>query len=124
MTRIAIIEDEASIAEMYEFKLKAAGYEVRHALDGDTGYKLLASFKPHLVLLDLMMPVMTGQELLKKIRAQDWAKKMKVIILTNVSAEEAPDDLTALEISRYIIKAQTTPKEILEMVEEVLKRKS
>lgn len=124
MTRIAIIEDEATIAEMYEFKLKAAGYDVRHALDGTSGYKLVDSFRPHLLLLDLMMPGMTGQELLQKIRAQDWGKNIKAIILTNVNSEEAPDELNSLEISRYIIKAQTTPKEILEMVEEVLKRKS
>ena len=121
MTRIAIIEDEASIAEMYEFKLKAAGYEVRHALDGTSGYKLVASYRPHLILLDLMMPGISGPDVLKKIRAEDWGKEMKVIILTNINAEQAPDELNSLEISRYIIKAQTTPKEILEMVEEVLR---
>jgi DNA-binding response OmpR family regulator len=122
MIKIAVIEDEASIAEMYEFKLKAAGYDARHAVNGVDGLKLLEEFQPELVLLDLMMPGMTGQEVLQKVRATDWGKTVKVIVLTNVNTEEAPDELNALDISRYIIKAQTTPQQILEMVQEVLAR--
>lgn len=123
MTKIAVIDDVASIAEMYELKLKNSGYEVRIALDGPSGLKLLEDFKPKLVLLDLMLPGMTGQELLKKARATDWGKDMKVIVLTNVSTEEAPDELTELDISRYIIKAQVTPQQIVDMVKEILAAK-
>lgn len=120
MTRIAVIEDEAVIAEMYEFKLKSAGFDARHAVTGPDGLKLLEEFQPELILLDLMMPGMTGQEVLAKIRTSEWGKDVKVIILTNLSTEEAPDELNSLDISRYVVKAQTTPQEILDMVQEVL----
>lgn len=122
MPRIAVIEDEASIAQMYEFKLKSAKYEVKTAGNGPDGVKLAESFRPHLILLDLMLPGLTGTEVLAKIREQEWGKKIKVIVLTNMSAEEAPDELLELGISRYVVKALTTPQQILNLVAEVLRK--
>jgi len=122
MSRIVVIEDEASIAQMYEFKLKAAKYEVKIAGNGPDGVKLVESFRPHLILLDLMLPGLTGTEVLAKVREQDWGKNIRVIVLTNMSAEEAPDELNELGISRYVVKALTTPQQILDMVAEVLKK--
>ena len=120
MIRVAIIEDEVTIAQMYEFKLKQAGYDVKFALDGTAGLKLISEFRPKLILLDLMMPGMTGHELLQKIRKEPWGAEIKVIILTNISSEEAPDELNELNISRYIVKAQTTPQEVADMVQETV----
>ncbi|HWB38883.1 MAG TPA: response regulator [Candidatus Saccharimonadales bacterium] len=118
--RIAIIEDETSIAQMYEFKFKQAGYDVQYATTGDDAVKLIAEMRPNLILLDLMLPGMTGEQILQKVRAEDWGKDIKVIVLTNTSAEAAPDELNTLGISRYVIKAQNTPAQLLQTVEEVL----
>lgn len=118
--KIAIIEDDYTIASMYDFKLRASGYHVQTAPDGHEGLALAGSFFPDLILLDLMMPQMNGDEMLEKLRATDWGSKIKVIILTNLSKDEAPMKLRFLNIDRYIIKAHYTPAQVVEIVREVL----
>lgn len=118
--RIAIIEDEPSIRELYTLKFEKVGYEVRSAADGIEGLRLIESFKPHIVLLDLLMPQMNGDEMLQKLRETEWGRMIKVIILTNVSRLEAPDNLNGLGISRYIVKAELTAAQVAEVVKEEL----
>lgn len=118
--RIAVIEDEPSICEMYRLKLANAGYEVKVAHDGQEGLELLESFKPKLILLDLKMPVMSGDEMLAKLRETDWGADMRVVILTNISRDEAPRSLQFLSIDRYVVKAHHTPSQIIEIVDEIL----
>lgn len=118
--RVAIIEDEMSICEMYKIKLSIAGYEVRSARNGQEGLVLTESFKPHLILLDLRMPVMSGDEMLKELRQTDWGANIRVIILTNISRDEAPRSLQFLNIERYIVKAHHTPAQVAEIVQEIL----
>lgn len=120
MTKIAIIEDESAIAEMYRFKLQQAGYEVSCAFNGKEGLELVKSFKPELILLDLMLPEMSGDAMLEKVRAADWGKDIKVLILTNLSEDVAPPKLSSLSVDRYIIKANYTPAQVVEIVSEVL----
>jgi DNA-binding response OmpR family regulator len=72
--RIAIVEDEPSISQLYEMKFKKLGYEVRTAMNGQIGLALVEQFRPHLILLDLLMPEMTGEEMLEAMRATDWGK--------------------------------------------------
>lgn len=118
--KIAVVEDEPSICEMYRMKLSANGYEVKTAHDGKEGLELAESFKPDLILLDLMMPVMTGGEMLAKLRETDWGADVRVIILTNISRDEAPKGLQFLHVDRYIVKAHHTPAQVLEIVETIL----
>jgi DNA-binding response OmpR family regulator len=120
MANIAIIEDETAIAEMYQFKLEQLGHEVRCAINGQEGLDLLKTFKPSLILLDLMMPVMSGVEMLQKIRATDWGKTVKVVILTNISEESAPPELRGLAVTRYVVKANYTPVQVASIADEVL----
>lgn len=120
LIKIAVIEDEPSICEMYRMKLENAGYDVKTAHDGQEGLELLEEFKPQLILLDLKMPVMSGDEMLAKLRETDWGAEIRVIILTNISRDEAPRTLQFLNIDRYIVKAHHTPAQVLEIVEEIL----
>jgi DNA-binding response OmpR family regulator len=119
-TKIAIIDDEPAITNMYKMRLETAGYEVRTALNGKEGLELIREFQPTLVLLDLRMPVMGGDEMLEKLRAIDWGSKIRVIILTNISKDEAPANLRFLNVDRYIVKAHHTPHQITEIINEVL----
>lgn len=118
--RVAVIEDDLPIAQMYEFKLLQSGYDVKVAHDGRAGLKLAEDFRPHLLLLDLRMPVMTGDQMLAKLRQTDWGKDIRVIVLTNISRSEAPQQLQFLGIDRYVVKAHTTPAQVQETVRELL----
>lgn len=118
--KIAIIEDERAIADMYKMKLELHSYEVRVANDGESGLSLCKDFLPDLILLDIKMPHMSGNEMLEKLRQQDWAKNIRVIILTNISKDEAPANLRFLQVDRYIVKAHHTPKQVVDVIEEVL----
>ncbi len=118
--KIAIIEDEPSILELYKLKLGREGYQIATAINGQEGLAMLEKFRPHLILLDLLMPEMNGEEMLEKLRDTDWGKNIKVIILTNVSRQEAPESLSDLNISRYIIKAEMTTSQVADLVKEVI----
>lgn len=121
-TKIAIIEDDQPIREMYELKLKKAGYTVKTAADGALGLELLRSYQPDLILLDLMMPQISGEELLKKFRVMPGNQHTKVIILTNVSKDEGSKNLDKLEISDYIVKANHTPSQVIEIVKKTFSK--
>ncbi len=120
MLRIAIIEDDQVISQMYIMKLTAEGYDVQWAENGKLGVAMVEDIKPDLILLDLHMPIMDGAEALREIRKQEWGKDIPVIVLTNLGAEEAPDDLKSLGIDSYIVKADYTPRQVVERVKEVL----
>lgn len=118
---ILVVEDEPAISEMYRFKLSKAGYKVITAANGQEGLEACEKHKPRLVLLDIRMPVMTGDEMLAKLRKTDWGSSIRVIILTNISRDEAPHTLRMLNVDRYIVKAHHTPAQVLDVVKEILK---
>jgi DNA-binding response OmpR family regulator len=116
MTKVAIIEDDAAISQMYRIKFEAEGYEVETAENGRLGLALAEGMKPDIILLDLMMPVMTGEEMLAAMRATDWGKNIKVIILTNRGEQEIPPEVKGLGVTALILKAAMTPRQVAELV--------
>lgn len=118
--KVAIVEDDSIISKMYKIQFEAEHYAVETAENGKVGLELIEKMKPDVILLDLLMPEMTGDEMLVKLRQQPWGKNIKVIVLTNLSADEAPPVLKDLHIDEYIIKAHHTPKQVLEMTKHVL----
>ena len=122
-TKIAIIEDDLAIAQMYRMKFEVEGYDVETAENGLLGFQLIRDKKPEIILLDLMMPEMNGAEVLEKVRAEAWGKDIKVIILTNLSEQEAPPKLKDLGVRKFIVKAEMTPKQVAEIVKAELKKK-
>ena len=119
-TKIAIIEDDQAISQMYRFKFEAEGYEVETAGDGKLGLELTEKMKPDIILLDLMMPEMNGDEMLTKMRKTNWGAKIKVIILTNMGEQEIPPAVKELGVSAVVLKADMTPKQVAELVKEQL----
>ena len=120
MTKIAIIEDDLVISQMYRMKFEADGFEVQLANDGEKGVALVKSFKPDIVLLDLQMPNLNGTGALRQIRESSWGKEVPVIILTNLGKEEAPKEIKDLGIHSYIVKAELTPRQVVSHVKEAL----
>lgn len=119
-SKIAIIEDDQAISQMYRLKFEAEGYEVDTAENGKLGLELVEKMKPNIILLDLMMPEMTGGEMLKKLRETSWGKNIKVIILTNMGEQEIPDDVKSLGVSAVILKADMTPRQVAELIKKNL----
>lgn len=116
MVKIAIIEDDQAIAQMYRIKFEAEGYDVETAENGQLGLQLVESMKPDIILLDLMMPEMTGDEMLVRLRKKPWGKNIKVVILTNMGEQEVPEVVKSLNVSAFIVKADMTPRQVAELV--------
>ncbi len=124
MTKIAIIEDDQAISQMYRIKFEAEGYTVETAENGKLGLELIEKMLPDIILLDLMMPEMTGDVMLAELRKSDWGKNIPVIILTNMGEQEAPPVLKELGVRRFIVKAEMTPRQVAEMVKAELSQKN
>lgn len=120
MTKIAIIEDDSVISQMYRMKFEADGFEVQVANNGKDGVSLAEQFAPDIILLDLQMPLMNGDEALKLIRKEEWGKNIPVLVLTNLGEEEAPKDIRSLGVEAYIVKADLTPRQVVEKVKSTL----
>jgi DNA-binding response OmpR family regulator len=114
--KIAIVEDDQTISQMYRFKFEAEGYKVETAENGKLGLELIESMKPDIVLLDLMMPEMTGDQVLVAMRKSNWGKDMKVIILTNMGEQEIPNSVKKLGVSAVVLKANMTPRQVFDLV--------
>ena len=123
MARIVIVEDVPALADMYKFKFEQSGYEVAVANNGEEALRLITELKPDLVLLDLMLPILSGEEVLRQVRSTDWGTKVKFIILTNIGEEEAAIRLANLKVDHYIIKADHTPTQVVDIVEKTLAQK-
>lgn len=114
--KIAIVEDDQAISQMYRIKFESENYQVETAENGKLGLALCEAFKPDIVLLDLMMPEMNGDEMLARMRKTAWGKSIKVIILTNVGEQELPESIKSLGVSAVILKADMTPRQVAEVV--------
>ncbi len=120
MFKVAIIEDDQAIAQMYRIKFETEGYIVETAENGKLGLELVKVMKPDIILLDLMMPEMNGEEMLTKLRATDWGKDIKVIVLTNMGEQEIPENVKNLNVNEVILKADMTPRQVAELVKKQL----
>jgi two-component system response regulator ResD len=121
--KIAIVEDDQAISQMYRIKFEAEGYDVETAENGQLGLELIEEMKPDIILLDLMMPIMTGEEMLARLRKTTWGKGMKVIILTNRGEQEIPPEVRELGVTALILKADMTPRQVAELVKTKLAEK-
>lgn len=120
MAKIVIVEDDQMLAEIYQTKMRLAGYDCRVAYDGLSALSLIREVMPDLVLLDLMLPQLSGDQVLAQLRKQDWGRGIRVIVLTNISESEAPDGMRELGIERYIVKANISNDDLDDIVKETL----
>jgi DNA-binding response OmpR family regulator len=119
MTRILVAEDDALTMQLIEFKLKQQGYEVMRATDGELALKIMAVEKPALLILDGMMPVLDGFEVLRRVRADESLKHIPILMLTARSRDN--DVVTGLELGAndYMTKP-FSPTELLARVKKIL----
>lgn len=120
MTKIVLVEDDVMLAEMYQIRLNLAGFNCLLAHDGVTGLNLIEKELPDLAILDLMLPEMSGDEILRQMRKSNWGKDIKAIFLTNISESEAPEGLEDLNFERYIVKVDLQNNQLVEIVQQTL----
>ena len=117
--KVLCVEDEFFIGELYERALKKAGYDVTNALNGNDGLKLAQTDQYDIILLDLMMPGLTGIEILRTLRDSSKTPRLhsKIIITTNLVQDDSVREEIERQADGYLIKADITPKELVAFLE-------
>ena len=121
-SKVILIEDEEMLSNMYEAKFIKEGFDIKKALDGETGLKLIQEENPDLVLLDIIMPKLDGFSVLRKIKEDPKNKNIPVILLTNLGQDEDVKKGNSLGASGYLVKANMTPAQVVEKVKGFLKK--
>ncbi len=109
---VLIVEDDAAMRTALAAHLSHETFTILEAQDGAEGLSLALEKKPDLILLDLMMPVKDGMEMLRELRMDPWGKEARVMLLTNVKDTEKVADALALSVFRYFVKSDNTLDEI------------
>ncbi len=110
--RVLLVEDDATLAQMYRIKLERDGYTVAVAGDGEEALGLLTADLPDLIFLDVRLPRMDGLTFLERLRAEERTKNVPVVIVSNYSEEELVSRGLQLGALEYLIKSQTTPGQL------------
>lgn len=117
---ILIVEDELSLSNAIREKLTHEGFVVLVAKNGEEGLEIALREHPDLILLDIIMPVMDGITMLKRVRVDAWGKDAKIIILTNLSEPEKVADALAHGTYDYLVKSDLKIKDLVTKVKETL----
>lgn len=120
MKKILFIEDESVLQKTFDSAFKSEGYEVVSALDGETGVNLAKTQKPDLILLDMVLPKLTGFEVLKKLKEDSKTKKIPVIVLTNLERMSDIDKALELGATTYLVKVNYSLDEVIKKVKSIL----
>lgn len=115
-----IAEDDELMRQVYATTFKGSGFEVAEAADGMEALDKAGSFAPDVMLLDIMLPKLSGLEVLDKIKADPKLEKIIVVGLTNLTGDDVTSDILARGASLCIIKDQFRPKEIVDKIKELL----
>ncbi|MEX0877645.1 MAG: response regulator [Candidatus Spechtbacterales bacterium] len=120
--KILLVEDDPFLSEIYITKFEESGYVVEVADDGEKGLQKLKESKPDLALLDIILPKMTGLEILEQMQKDESLKRIPVIVLSNMGSDEDTNKAIELGAAGYLIKSQYTPSEVVAKVEEVINK--
>jgi DNA-binding response OmpR family regulator len=111
-----VVEDEADIREAMIDAMTEAGFSVLTAKDGEEGLALAKAEHPDLILLDLVMPIMDGHEMLRRLRQDPWGQTARVIVLTSMDDVSNVASAHTGSITDYIIKAHTSLEDLVKQV--------
>ncbi|OHA70251.1 MAG: hypothetical protein A3F15_01885 [Candidatus Wildermuthbacteria bacterium RIFCSPHIGHO2_12_FULL_40_12] len=119
MKKILIVEDEQALQKTLGEILTQEGYKVIAASDGEMGLTLAQDSNPDLVLLDLILPKMSGFEVLKQLKGNNLTKDIPVIVLTNLESVEEVDKAVSLGATTYLVKSQYSLEELVSKIKEI-----
>lgn len=118
--RVLIAEDDLILADIYKTQLEASGLAVLHCKDGQEAVDKLNDFGPDLILLDLMMPNLSGFGVIEKVRAMSDIKQPKILVLTALNEPEDKDRALKLGADQYLMKSGVALEEVLATVQSAL----
>lgn len=119
--KVVIVEDNVSLADIYKTRLELLGYTCFVAIDGLQALSLIEKERPDLVLLDIMLPKLAGDQILQIMRTNDWGKDTKVLIISNLSEADAPAGIRDNGIEGYAVKANLSNDQLDQLVDSILK---
>src|SRR5947208_8278598 len=120
MKKILIVEDDQIVANIYRNKFSVEGFQVEIALDGESGMEMVRSFHPDAVILDLMLPRLTGVDLMKKIRAEPNCEHLPVVVFSNTYLTNMVQEAWKAGATKCLSKANCTPKQVMNVVRTAL----
>ena len=120
MAKILLVEDDNNLREIYEARLMAEGYDIVSARDGEEALTVAMKERPDLIISDVMMPKISGFDMLDIIRSTEETKNAKVIMMTALSQAEDKERATKLGADRYLVKSQVTLEDVAKVAREVL----
>lgn len=120
MAKVMLVEDDNNLREIYEARLLAEGYEIISAHDGEEALALAVKEKPDLIISDVMMPKISGFDMLDILRSSPETKHTKVIMMTALSQLDDKDRADRLGADRYLVKSQVTLEDVIRVTKEIL----
>ena len=120
MSKIMLVEDDNSLREIYSIRLVAEGYEVVSAGDGEEALAMAVQERPDLVLSDVMMPKISGFDMLDILRSTPETKNIRVIMMTALSSEDQRQRGESLGADKYLVKSQVGIEDVINAVHEVM----
>lgn len=114
--KILLIEDDAYVRDLYQTVLSKEGYVVSMAEDGEEALEVVGQDSYDLILLDIMLPKLTGIEVLKRLKSNDSTKNTPVYLLTNLGDEGVIDEAFKIGANGYLLKAKYLPKQVVKEV--------
>jgi len=122
MTKVLVVEDDPLMSRMYLRVFTFEGFEIQMAENGQAGLDKLRDFRPDIMLVDVMMPVMNGEDMLVRLKSDPATKDIPVIMLTNLADPKAAEGMLAKGAAQYIVKSKYSPTEVTAIVKEMLEK--
>jgi CheY-like chemotaxis protein len=121
---LLLVEDDPLMSRMYQKLFTFEGFQVETANDGAEGLNKAKSFKPDLIMMDIMMPNMNGMDALSKMKGDGDTQHIPVIMLTNLAGQQDREEALSKGATKYIVKSEYDPKQVLDIVKGVLTDKA
>jgi len=122
-TKVLVVDDDTTLLGMYKERLEASGYDVAIATNGEEALKTVGEYNPDCMLLDVMMPRMSGYDVLQHIKTDEKTKNIPVIMLTALVQDASKQKSIAEGADSYLIKSEIMPGEVINKIEEAISKK-
>lgn len=123
MIKILVLEDDTFLLSAYKLKFEKLGYEMKSATSGSEGLEILKSWRPEVIILDLIMPDMDGYSFLKEVKADPKYKDIIVMVASNLGQKEDVDKATGMGADAFVVKGDLSLTELASKLDNLIKEK-